>query len=98
MAQNPDSMVQWGFGARYSMLDMGGNDSGGPTIFLRSTAGDTFLSAGTYSEISLVATAFMMGHNAKTQFQYSLIDFDTDDNSSPKLDADFITVLLTLVF
>ena len=92
LAHNPDAMVQWGFGLRYSMTDLQGNDAGGPTFILS----DPDNLNGTISDVSVVATAFYTGHNAKTQIQYSMGEIDPDEGDST--DVDQISVLFTLVF
>ena len=102
LAHNPDAMVQWGFGARYGMVDLQGNEAqpGGLTIFMPGQGGASpvGLPPGVTQEISLVATAFMAGHNAKAQFEYSMSEYEADDSSLPTLEADKISVLFTLVF
>ncbi|MEC7583815.1 MAG: hypothetical protein VYE77_05815 [Planctomycetota bacterium] len=95
MAHNPDAMVQWGFGLRYSMIDLQANpESPGNTTFM---APNLVEGPGTISDISIVATAFYTGHNAKTQIQYSMGEYEPDAGGD-NLEVDEISVLFTLVF
>jgi len=71
LPKNGDSAIQWGFGARFNMLE---NDTTATfTSGLTAIGGVANAEA---TEITLVANAFYHGHAAKTQLEYTWQDLD----------------------
>lgn len=72
MPKSGDSTIQWGFGARVSMIETDNGDNGSVS-YLTGGAGIGGVD-GDVTEISAVINAFYHGHAAKTQFEYTLQD------------------------
>ena len=88
LAKNPDSMVQWGFGLRYSLVD----HADGSNYYAGALNG----AAGEISELSVVANMFYAGHNCKTQIEYTTQSVEPDGAGSA--DNDQLGLMFTLVF
>jgi hypothetical protein len=70
LPKSGDSPIQWGFGLRASMIST--DDT---AVFLGGVPGDIL-------EITAVADAFYHGHACKSQFEYTMQEFDPDATGS----------------
>ncbi len=77
LPKSGDSAMQWGFGARYNMVDAENNAAFNAVV------------NGEVSEISLVANAFYHGHGAKTQIEYTIQDEDVSGDTNNILRIQF---------
>jgi hypothetical protein len=77
--KNGDSAIQWGIGARVSMIETDDGDNG--TVNYLTGGQGIGAVEGDVTELSLVANAFYYGHACKTQFEWTLQDIDPDTGS-----------------
>jgi hypothetical protein len=70
---DPGQTIQWAYGARLSGVHVTDVSGTGPVIFNPGTGGE-----GDILEVQVVASAYYVGHNLKTQFGYTFQDVDPD--------------------
>lgn len=95
MPKSGDSKIQWGFGARFGMIETDiGNNATVNYITKGRGIGDL---DGDATEITLIANAFYHGHAAKTQIEYTWQDVDATGNRDDATNHIF-TVAFQLCF
>jgi len=87
----PGPSIQWGYGVRVSGVHITDVTGANQPIFFLGAEGDIF-------EIQLVASAYYVGHNLKTQFGYTFQSLDPDAPGVPDSTNHIIELQSQIVF
>lgn len=99
MPKSGNSDMQWGFGARVSMVDTDNtiNIVNGTAGLIAAGVGGV-PAAGDVLEVTLGVNAFYHGHSAKTQFNYTFQEVDVNGGAAGDATNHILQVMVSLVF
>jgi hypothetical protein len=90
---DPGPSVQWSYGLRLSGVHVTDTTGAGALIFNPGTGGE-----GDVLEVQVVASAYYVGHNLKTQFGYTFQDVDPDAVGVPSSTNHVVELQSQIVF